>query len=225
MLRSVVGAMAANIMLVQCNSDVPISSACSTASASVRTTESPEPCPRGDLEGLPSGGRQLGAGSSDLLWRQSIRTEVGILDPHAMQDDTDAARQRDHRALRSPAAGNLCGPCPEPSRTAAVHHDRRGLAQSASKVDVAGLGDPTRDITLARLVSRGCTAPQSWTAGSWIFSALSRCTGPSAWVSPRTGVSGAVSLPTPAIRSCTRVSSSRIASLWVTCFWAWAGWI
>lgn len=30
MLRSVVGAMAANMMLVQCNSDVPISLACST---------------------------------------------------------------------------------------------------------------------------------------------------------------------------------------------------
>ena len=29
MLRSVVGAMAANMMLVQCNSDVPISLACS----------------------------------------------------------------------------------------------------------------------------------------------------------------------------------------------------
>jgi hypothetical protein len=26
-----------------------------------------------------------------------------------MQDDTDAARQGDHRAPRSPAAGNLCG--------------------------------------------------------------------------------------------------------------------
>jgi len=29
MLRSVVGAVAANMMLVQCNSDVPISLACS----------------------------------------------------------------------------------------------------------------------------------------------------------------------------------------------------
>ena len=29
----------------------------------------------------------------------TIGTEVGILDPHAMQDDTDAARQRDHRTL------------------------------------------------------------------------------------------------------------------------------
>ena len=85
----------------------------------------------------------------------TIGTEVRALDSHAMQDDTDTARQRDHRTLRSSAAGNLSGPCPEPGRTATVHHDCGGLAQSASKVDVAGLGDATRDITLARLVSRG----------------------------------------------------------------------
>jgi len=47
MLRSVVGAVAANMMLVQCNSDVPISLACSTWSASVLSTASPEPRPVG----------------------------------------------------------------------------------------------------------------------------------------------------------------------------------
>lgn len=56
MLRSVVGAAAANMMLVQCNSDVPISLACSVSRATVRTTASSEPRPWGDLESLPSGG-------------------------------------------------------------------------------------------------------------------------------------------------------------------------
>ena len=99
MLRSVVGAAAANMMLVQCNSDVPISLACFALRATVRTTASSEPRPWGDLEGLPSGGRQLGPGFSDHIRSRSIGTKVGILDPHAMQDDTDAARQRDHRTL------------------------------------------------------------------------------------------------------------------------------
>lgn len=99
MLRSVVGAAAANMMLVQCNSDVPISLACFAERATVRTTASSEPRPWGDLEGLPSGGRQLGAYVSGHFRCRTIGTEVGILDPHVMQDDTDAARQRDHGAL------------------------------------------------------------------------------------------------------------------------------
>lgn len=63
----------------------------------------------------------------------TIGTEFRALDPHAMQNDTDAARQRDHRALRSPAAGNLCGPCPKPSRTATVHHAPWRLGKDCAK--------------------------------------------------------------------------------------------
>lgn len=159
MLRSVVGATAANMMLVQCNSDVSISMACSVLQATVRTTASSEPRPWGTSKAC----RQAGVGwcprSSDCTRSRTIGTEVGILDPHAMQNDTDAARQRNHRALRSSAAGNLCGPCSEPGRTATVHHNRRSLAQGATEVDVGGLGYPARDIALARLISRGRQYP------------------------------------------------------------------
>jgi hypothetical protein len=60
MLRSVVGAVAANMMLVQCNSDVPISLACS-----IWIGNSPDhgiigTTSLGDLEGLRSGRQRLG---------------------------------------------------------------------------------------------------------------------------------------------------------------------
>ena len=59
MLRSVVGAMAANMMLVQCNSDVPISLACS-----IGVGNSPDhgiigTASLGDLEGLRSDRQRL----------------------------------------------------------------------------------------------------------------------------------------------------------------------
>ena len=59
MLRSVVSAVAANMMLVQCNSDVPISLACS-----IWIGNSPDhgiigTASLGDLEGLRSGRQQI----------------------------------------------------------------------------------------------------------------------------------------------------------------------
>ena len=59
MLRSVVSAVAANMMLVQCNSDVPISLACS-----IWIGNSPDhgiigTAFLGDLEGLQSGRQRL----------------------------------------------------------------------------------------------------------------------------------------------------------------------
>ncbi len=53
MLRSMVGAVAANMMLVQCNSDVPVSLACFVSGAKVQTTASSEPLPLVDLECRP----------------------------------------------------------------------------------------------------------------------------------------------------------------------------
>ena len=51
MLRSVVSAAAANMMLVRCNSGVPISLACSpVGAATVRLAASPEPRPSGTSE-------------------------------------------------------------------------------------------------------------------------------------------------------------------------------
>ena len=69
MLRSVVGAVAANMMLVQCNSDVPISLACS-----IGVGNSPDhgiigTASLGDLEGLRSGRQRL---------------ELQFLTPHAV---------------------------------------------------------------------------------------------------------------------------------------------
>lgn len=59
MLRSVVSAVAASMMLVQYNSDVPISLVCSVSPPTVQTTASMEPRPSGDFECLPSGRCQL----------------------------------------------------------------------------------------------------------------------------------------------------------------------
>lgn len=68
--------------------------------------------------------------------------EVHVIDPHAMQHDTDATRQRDHCPFRSSTAGNLRGQCSEPGQTAAVHHHGRSLAQSPPEIDVAGFCNP-----------------------------------------------------------------------------------
>jgi hypothetical protein len=69
MLRSVVGAVAANMMLVHCNSDLPISLACS-----ILVGNSPDhgmigTASLGDLESLRSGRQRL---------------EVQFLTPHAV---------------------------------------------------------------------------------------------------------------------------------------------
>jgi len=120
MLRSVVGATAANMMLVQCNSDVPISLACFALRATVRTTASSEPRSWGTSKACRQAGVSWGSGFSDHIRSRSIGTEVGILDAHAMQGNSDTARQRDHRPSRSAAACNLCGPGSEPCRTPAM---------------------------------------------------------------------------------------------------------
>lgn len=101
----------------------------------------------GDREGLHSGrqrfGTQVVRPHGALRCRTgSLGPEAGVINPHPVKDRPDAPCQGDHRALRATAAGNLRGPCSQPGRTATVHHDRRSLAQGASKVDVARLGDP-----------------------------------------------------------------------------------
>lgn len=120
----------------------------------VWSSASSEPRPLGTSKPYGQAGDGWWPRASSHIRCGTIGTKVGILDPHAMQDDTDAARQRDHRALRSSAAGNPCGPRPEPSRTATMHHDRRSLAQGAPEIDVTCLSDSARDIALARLISR-----------------------------------------------------------------------
>ena len=142
MLRSVVSAMAANMMLVQCNSDVPISLACSTASASVRTTASPEPRPWGTSRACNQADIRLELRASGRMGHLSVSSEVGVIDPHPVQDHRDASGQGDHGPLGPAASGELCAPCSQPRCPPAMHHDGCRLAQRASKVDVTRLGDP-----------------------------------------------------------------------------------
>ena len=99
MLRSVVGAMAANMMLVQCNSGVPISLACLTWSASVLSTASPEPRPVGTSKARDQSGSSLESVSSAGMKHGTVKTEVGVILPHPVQDHGDAAGQPNHRAL------------------------------------------------------------------------------------------------------------------------------
>lgn len=71
-LRSVVSAVAANMMLVRCNSGVPISHSCSPVeAATVRATASPEPRPSGHSETRArSGGGWYGCRVRPLVtWR------------------------------------------------------------------------------------------------------------------------------------------------------------
>ena len=99
MLRSVVSAVAANMMLVQCNSDVPISLACSIGSASVLSTASPEPRPVGTSKARDQSGSSLESVSSAGMKHGNVKTEVGVILPHPVQDHGDAAGQPNHRAL------------------------------------------------------------------------------------------------------------------------------
>src|SRR5690606_40295724 len=103
MLRSVVGAVAANMMLVQCNSGVPISLACSTGSASVLSTASPEPRPVGASKARDQAGSSLEPVSSTGMKHRRIETEVRVILPHPVQDHGDTPGQRNHCALGASA--------------------------------------------------------------------------------------------------------------------------
>lgn len=154
MLRSVVSAMAANMMLVQCNSGVPISLACSIRSASVLSTASPEPRPVGTSKARNQAGSSLEPASSANMKHRNIDAEVGVILPHPVQDHGNTPRQRDHRTLGTTTAREFRGPCSQPCRPPPMHHDGCRLAEGATEVDVASLGDPARDVALARLVAR-----------------------------------------------------------------------
>jgi hypothetical protein len=77
-----------------------------------------------------------------------------MIDPHPMQVHADAPGQGDHGTLCATTPGNLSDPCSQPCRSPTVHHDGGSLTQRSAQGDVAGFGDPTRDIAFARLVSR-----------------------------------------------------------------------
>ncbi len=129
MLRSVVGAVAANMMLVQCNSGVPISLACSTWSASVLSTASPEPRPVGTSKARDQTGSSLEPLSSAGMKHRNVEAEVGVILPHAVQNHGDAPGQRNHCTLGATTTRKFRRPGPQPCRPPAMHHDGGRLAQ------------------------------------------------------------------------------------------------
>ena len=155
MLRSVVGAAATNMMLVQCNSDMPISLACFAERAKVRTTASSEPRLWGPRRpavsrasaGGPASQATFGAGPSERNSAPSTHMRCRMT-PMRRASATTARFDLRRRAICAALVLN------QVERPRCIMHPG-GLAKIAPRVDVAGLGDPTRDITLTRLVSRG----------------------------------------------------------------------
>jgi hypothetical protein len=146
MLRSVVGATAANMMLVRCRSDVPISLACSMGSATVLTTTSSEPRPCG-TPGPAIRQATVERPGGQVAWGTWISVRKGVPTTHIRCRITLIPRARQPwPALRlgggRPCAAHVLDP-------ATVHHDSCRLAQCTAQVDVTGLGDPARDVSLA----------------------------------------------------------------------------
>lgn len=115
MLRSVVSATAANMMLVRCNSGVPISLACSPElAAPVRATASPEPRPSGHSEARAR--RQVAGGATKRSGhgRRHVWPEIRAIAPHPMENDSDPAGQGYHRPLVSAPFCNPRRPCSQP---------------------------------------------------------------------------------------------------------------
>ena len=128
MLRSVVSAVAAKMMLVQCNCDVPISLACL-----ILIGNSPERrCPlmvcnanheRGHHRNRVPGGTSKACvqagdgwelGSSGRIGHCDIGPEVGVINPHAVKDHCDTTCQGDHGAFCATAPGKMRGLCSQP---------------------------------------------------------------------------------------------------------------
>lgn len=79
MLRSVVGALATNMMLVLRNPDVPISLVCSTGSALVLTTASPKPRPWWSSMACNQADDSLELRGPGYIRRLNVGSEVGII--------------------------------------------------------------------------------------------------------------------------------------------------
>jgi len=83
------------------------------------------------------------------MGQRDVGPEVGVVNPHPVQDHPDAPRQCDHGALPITAAGDLHRPCSQPCCSPTVHHDGRGLAHGTAQVNVASLRDAARDVAFA----------------------------------------------------------------------------
>lgn len=102
MLRSVVSAMAAKMMLVQCgNSDVPISLACSAEAG-----DSPDHGIIGTASRL--GPRRSAVRQTSTIWFWcEAQADLASIRPHPVKDGTDAPCQSHHRTLCASAFGHL----------------------------------------------------------------------------------------------------------------------
>ena len=109
---------------------------------------------RWDLEDPRSSGQRLEPLSSAGKEHRNFEVEVCVIFRHAVQDHGDAPGQRNQGALGTTTARKLRRPGSQPYRPSAMHHDSCRLAQRASKVDVARLGDPARDVSLAVMKKR-----------------------------------------------------------------------
>ena len=76
--------------------------------------------------------------------------EVRAIDPHAVEDDTELARQCDPRFLRAAPLGDRHGPGLEAREAdgACQHHTRR-LVERGAHHPIADLGDAPGDVDLA----------------------------------------------------------------------------
>jgi hypothetical protein len=155
MLRSVGGAAAVNMMLVQCNSDVPISFACSIRWASFLSTAKPGPRPLGTSKARDQAGTSLDPVFSDGIKHRNVRAEFGVILPHPVQDHGDTAGWRFYRARGTTMACKLFSIDSQSARPSTMHRDRCRLEQRALKDYLACLGDPARDVVLDRPVARG----------------------------------------------------------------------
>ena len=61
-------------------------------------------------------------------FRRCIWLEHGAIDPDPMENDSNAAREGDHRTFTTTPLRELGSPRSQPCRPATVHHDGRSLA-------------------------------------------------------------------------------------------------
>lgn len=121
MLPAQTGAVAANMIVVQCNSCVPISLACSGRIGSSLEHGITGTAFRGDLKGPRSGSSSLETVSSTAMKHQLIELGNGVILPYAVQDQNHAERQCNHYARGTTTAREFFCPNPQPRRPLEMH--------------------------------------------------------------------------------------------------------
>jgi|AACY02.16.fsa_nt_gi hypothetical protein len=118
MLRFLVNAAAGNMMLVQCNSDVPISLACSILVVGI----SPDHGIIGTtfLGSLKAGSQAVNGRCFMTSFRlgccRCVRSEGCNIDLHPVKDHSNPPRPSNYGTPPAAATGNLCCACSQPCR-------------------------------------------------------------------------------------------------------------